>query len=62
MEAFLPTLHTLFDAPASSPLAEINENNVAELLVQLTNAKHLMNVNNNNDMQVTRLCIQSYEV
>ncbi|MEE6462406.1 hypothetical protein FKM82_001582 [Ascaphus truei] len=35
-EAFLPTLQTLFNAPASSPLADIDISNVAELLVDLT--------------------------
>uniref|UniRef100_A0A8D2GGB4 Non-SMC condensin I complex subunit G n=1 Tax=Theropithecus gelada TaxID=9565 RepID=A0A8D2GGB4_THEGE len=35
-EAFLPTLQTLANAPASSPLAEIDITNVAELLVDLT--------------------------
>ena len=45
-EAFLPTLKTLLNAPSSSPLAEVNVNNVAELLVQLTNTK-LLTVNQN---------------
>ncbi|XP_056411319.1 condensin complex subunit 3 isoform X1 [Hyla sarda] len=35
-EAFLPTLETLFNAPASSPLADVDVSNVAELLVDLT--------------------------
>ncbi|XP_012592962.2 condensin complex subunit 3 [Microcebus murinus] len=35
-EAFLPTVQTLANAPASSPLAEIDITNVAELLVDLT--------------------------
>ncbi|XP_004579248.3 condensin complex subunit 3 [Ochotona princeps] len=35
-EAFLPTLQTLTNAPASSPLAEVDVANVAELLVDLT--------------------------
>ncbi|XP_068133982.1 condensin complex subunit 3 [Hyperolius riggenbachi] len=35
-EAFLPTLQTLFNAPASSPLADVDVSNVAELLVDLT--------------------------
>ena len=42
-EAFLPTMRTLFNAPASSPLSGVNVNNVAELMVQLTNARHLVN-------------------
>lgn len=35
----MPTLKTLLNAPATSPLAEVDVNNVAELLVQLTNTK-----------------------
>ncbi|XP_063086189.1 condensin complex subunit 3 isoform X2 [Cavia porcellus] len=35
-EAFLPTLQTLANAPASSPLADVDIINVAELLVDLT--------------------------
>ncbi|XP_063165924.1 condensin complex subunit 3 [Candoia aspera] len=35
-EAFLPTLQILFNAPASSPLSEVDVANVAELLVDLT--------------------------
>ncbi|CAC5372304.1 YCG1 [Mytilus coruscus] len=41
-EAFLPTLKTIVSAPLSSPLAEVNPDNVAELLVQLTNSKLLL--------------------
>ncbi|XP_008056813.1 condensin complex subunit 3 [Carlito syrichta] len=40
-EAFLPTLQTLTNAPASSPLAEIDITNVAELLVDLTRPSRL---------------------
>ncbi|XP_008109506.1 condensin complex subunit 3 isoform X2 [Anolis carolinensis] len=35
-EAFLPTLHILFNAPVTSPLSEVDISNVAELLVDLT--------------------------
>uniref|UniRef100_A0A8B9P9N2 Non-SMC condensin I complex subunit G n=2 Tax=Apteryx owenii TaxID=8824 RepID=A0A8B9P9N2_APTOW len=35
-EAYLPTLRTLLNAPATSPLAEIDTSNVSELLVDLT--------------------------
>ncbi|XP_066240790.1 condensin complex subunit 3 [Saccopteryx leptura] len=35
-EAFFPTLQTLLNAPASSPLAEVDIANVTELLVDLT--------------------------
>ncbi|XP_077992118.1 condensin complex subunit 3-like [Glandiceps talaboti] len=41
MEAFIPTLRTLINAPIFSPLAKINENNVADFLVALTNNKNL---------------------
>uniref|UniRef100_W5M685 Non-SMC condensin I complex, subunit G n=1 Tax=Lepisosteus oculatus TaxID=7918 RepID=W5M685_LEPOC len=35
-ESFLPTIQTLLNAPASSPLAEVDIANVAELFVDLT--------------------------
>ncbi|NWV45589.1 CND3 protein, partial [Daphoenositta chrysoptera] len=35
-EAFFPTLQTLLNAPATSPLAEVDISNVSELLVDLT--------------------------
>ncbi|XP_030047085.1 LOW QUALITY PROTEIN: condensin complex subunit 3 [Microcaecilia unicolor] len=35
-EAFFPTLRTLFNAPASSPLADVDVSNVADLFVDLT--------------------------
>ncbi|KAF4790624.1 Condensin complex subunit 3 [Turdus rufiventris] len=35
-EAYLPTLKTLLNAPATSPLAEVDISNVSELLVDLT--------------------------
>ncbi|NWZ75855.1 CND3 protein, partial [Poecile atricapillus] len=35
-EAYLPTLQTLLNAPATSPLAEVDISNVSELLVDLT--------------------------
>ena len=41
-EAFMVTLNTLFHAPATSPLASVDVNNVAELLVQLTDASQLI--------------------
>ncbi|XP_072352559.1 condensin complex subunit 3 isoform X6 [Scyliorhinus torazame] len=52
-EAFLPTLQTLFYAPASSPLAEVNALNVAEFFVDLTRASE---VNHQNKQ------IQDYQV
>ncbi|XP_037530878.1 condensin complex subunit 3 [Nematolebias whitei] len=35
-ESFLPTVRTLLNAPATSPLAEVDVNNVVELFVELT--------------------------
>lgn len=35
-ESFIPTMRTLFNAPATSPLSEVDTNNVAELFVELT--------------------------
>ena len=62
-EAFMPTLTTLFDAPDASPLVEVDANNVAELLVQLTNCRHLLTVNNNNkDMQQQQVWVVPYVV
>ncbi|KAH0515794.1 Condensin complex subunit 3 [Microtus ochrogaster] len=40
-EAFFPTLQTLASAPASSPLAEVDVTNVAELLIDLTRPSRL---------------------
>jgi hypothetical protein len=46
-EATLPTLRTLWMAPASSPLAEVNANNVADFLVQLTNKQNRLEAHKN---------------
>ncbi|NXV83391.1 CND3 protein, partial [Atlantisia rogersi] len=40
-EAYLPTLQTLLNAPATSPLAEVDTSNVSELLVDLTRPSRL---------------------
>ncbi|XP_070613491.1 condensin complex subunit 3 isoform X2 [Erythrolamprus reginae] len=40
-EIFLPTLQILLNAPASSPLSEVDVTNVAELLVDLTRPSEL---------------------
>ncbi|XP_039607492.1 condensin complex subunit 3 isoform X2 [Polypterus senegalus] len=45
-DSFLPTMHTLFNAPGSSPLAEVDFSNVAELLVDLTRPSGLSKQNN----------------
>ncbi|XP_028974039.2 condensin complex subunit 3 isoform X2 [Esox lucius] len=42
-ECFVPTLRTLLNAPATSPLAEVDVTNVAELLVELTRPSALIN-------------------
>lgn len=52
-EAFLPTLQTLASAPASSPLAEVDITNVAELFVDLTRPSGLNpQAKNSQDYQV----------
>ncbi|ELW46985.1 Condensin complex subunit 3 [Tupaia chinensis] len=52
-EAFLPTLRTLASAPASSPLADVDVMNVAELLVDLTRPSGLNpQAKNSQDYQV----------
>ena len=56
-EAFLPTLKTLLNAPTSSPLAEVNTENVTELLVQLTNTKLLLE--NQSNPEVVKVSIVS---
>jgi len=38
----MPTLRALFDAPNTSPLAEVKVTNVAELLVELTDVRRQM--------------------
>lgn len=41
-ESFLLTVRTLMNAPATSPLAEVDINNVVELLVELTRPSALI--------------------
>lgn len=54
VEAFFPTLQTLFNAPASSPLADVDASNVAELLVDLTRPSGLkQRTKNSPDYQIT---------
>ncbi|XP_039258704.2 condensin complex subunit 3-like [Styela clava] len=48
-EAFLPTLRTLFEAPNSSPLASVNIQNVAELLVHLTKPSLIKSLHRDKD-------------
>lgn len=55
-EAFFPTLQTLASAPASSPLAEVDVTNVAELLIDLTRPSRLNpQGKNSQDYQVCML-------
>ncbi|ELT89300.1 hypothetical protein CAPTEDRAFT_225765 [Capitella teleta] len=65
-EAFLPTLRTLWKASPTSPLAEVNANNVTDFLVQLTNKRLRLEAQKNrtivdeesccHDNLATRLC------
>ncbi|XP_016357398.1 condensin complex subunit 3-like isoform X2 [Sinocyclocheilus anshuiensis] len=41
-ESFLPTMRTLFNAPVTSPLSEVDASNVAELFVDLTRPSALV--------------------
>lgn len=41
-DAFLTTLRTVLNAPATSPLNSINPNNVADFLIELTHAQRLV--------------------
>uniref|UniRef100_A0A670J415 Non-SMC condensin I complex subunit G n=1 Tax=Podarcis muralis TaxID=64176 RepID=A0A670J415_PODMU len=61
-EAFLPTLKILFNAPASSPLSEVDAANVSELFVDLTrpsgldhSAKNSRNYQKLNDKMCLRM-------
>uniref|UniRef100_A0A674DKA8 Non-SMC condensin I complex, subunit G n=1 Tax=Salmo trutta TaxID=8032 RepID=A0A674DKA8_SALTR len=54
-ECFLPTLQTLLNAPATSPLAEVDVTNVAELLVELTRSSSLIKPGNPQEV-----CVHDY--
>ncbi|XP_034396454.1 condensin complex subunit 3 isoform X2 [Cyclopterus lumpus] len=54
-EGFLPTVRTLMNAPATSPLAEVDINNVVELLVELTRPSALIKPSAN-----TEVCVHDY--
>lgn len=49
-EGFLPTVRTLMNAPATSPLAEVDINNVVELLVELTRPSALIKPSTNTEV------------
>ncbi|CAK6972201.1 condensin complex subunit 3 [Scomber scombrus] len=55
-ESFLPTIRTLMNAPATSPLAEVDVNNVVELLVELTRSSALMKPSTNTE----EVCVHDY--
>lgn len=41
-ESFLLTMRTLFNAPVTSPLSEVDTSNVAELYIELTRPSALL--------------------
>ncbi|KAG7261585.1 hypothetical protein CRUP_019231 [Coryphaenoides rupestris] len=49
-ECFLPTVRTLMNAPATSPLAEVDPGSVVELLVELTRPGALVNAPQTNEI------------
>lgn len=53
-ESFLPTVRTLMNAPATSPLAEVDVNNVVELLVELTRPSVLIKPSTNTEVRTTQ--------
>ncbi|XP_049428619.1 condensin complex subunit 3 [Epinephelus fuscoguttatus] len=55
-EGFLPTVRTLMNAPATSPLAEVDINNVVELLVELTRPSALIKPSTNTE----EVCVHDY--
>ncbi|KAK1887061.1 Condensin complex subunit 3 [Dissostichus eleginoides] len=55
-EGFLPTVRTLMNAPATSPLAEVDVNNVVELLVELTRPSALIKPSTNTE----EVCVHDY--
>ncbi|KAM7008781.1 condensin complex subunit 3 [Tautogolabrus adspersus] len=55
-ESFLPTVRTLMNAPATSPLAEVDINNVVELLVELTRPTALIKPSTNTE----EVCVHDY--
>ncbi|XP_064602516.1 condensin complex subunit 3-like [Liolophura sinensis] len=56
-EAFMPTMRTLLNAPSSSPLANVDVNNVALLFVQLTSRQMLKQ-----NKKTTRGLIQDHTI
>ena len=69
----MPTLQVIFDAPRTSPLSDIDEYNVAELLIQLTDPKQLSsksktdltnteNVMTSHDSLALKICNEIIEI
>ncbi|XP_076026348.1 condensin complex subunit 3 isoform X2 [Genypterus blacodes] len=56
-ESFLPTVRTLMNAPATSPLAEIEIANVVELLVELTRPSGLIKPSTNTEAVCAHDCL-----
>ncbi|XP_049808481.1 condensin complex subunit 3 [Schistocerca nitens] len=54
-EAFLPVLKVILDAPEDSPLAEVDENEVVSLLINIMKSKGQANVHNS---LAVRLCTE----
>ncbi len=48
-DAFLPTLKTLFDAPVTSPLNEVDIEDVGQFMIQLTSQGFLQQANHENN-------------
>uniref|UniRef100_A0A8C3G8Z8 Non-SMC condensin I complex, subunit G n=1 Tax=Cyclopterus lumpus TaxID=8103 RepID=A0A8C3G8Z8_CYCLU len=60
-EGFLPTVRTLMNAPATSPLAEVDINNVVELLVELTRPSALIKPSANTEcVCLQEVCVHDY--
>ncbi|CAG5940268.1 unnamed protein product [Menidia menidia] len=55
-ESFLPTIRTLVNAPATSPLAEVDIGNVVELIVELTRQSALIRPPSNTE----EVCVHDY--
>ncbi|CAN9510407.1 unnamed protein product [Ophioblennius macclurei] len=55
-ESFLPTVRTLLNAPATSPLAEVDITNVVELFVELTRPSALIEPSTNTE----EVCVHDY--
>lgn len=55
-ESFLPTLRTLLNAPVTSPLAQVDVNNVVELFVELTRPSALVQPSANTEVRPGVCC------